>query len=286
MQNQLSTGKRISAPSDDPSAAAIAQQLNKTIEQRQAFSDNITSASNQLGEVDSTLGDLTDLVRQAQTIASANVGSDVTADQRKSAAAVVQSIYNQALEIGNKEYEGSYLFGGDRSTAPPFVEANGGVQFVGSPTTLQNQDDENSSLSFQIDGANVFGALSTRVQGTVDLSPSLTDTTRISDVKGATGEGVHLGAIVISDGTTTKSIDLSQADTIGDVVNAINNAGVGAITASVGGQGITLNSGGSADITVNEVGGGTTARELGLLTTTGGGAGVDVNGRECRADRH
>ena len=278
VQNQLSTGKRISAPSDDPSAAAIAQQLNKTIEQRQAFSDNITSASNQLGEVDSTLGDLTDLVRQAQTIASANVGSDVTADQRKSAAAVVQSIYNQALEIGNKEYEGSYLFGGDRSTAPPFVEANGGVQFVGSPTTLQNQDDENSSLSFQIDGANVFGALSTRVQGTVDLSPSLTDTTRISDVKGATGEGVHLGAIVISDGTTTKSIDLSQADTIGDVVNAINNAGVGAITASVGGQGITLNSGGSADITVNEVGGGTTARELGLLTTTGGGAGVDVNG--------
>jgi flagellar hook-associated protein 3 FlgL len=278
VQNELSTGKRVNSPSDDPSAAAIAQQLNKTLEQRQAYSDNITSANNQLSEVDSTLGDLTDLVRQAQTIASANVGSDVTADQRQSAAAVVQSIYNQALEIGNKEYEGSYLFGGDRSTAAPFVETNGGVEFVGSPTTLNNTYDENSTLSFQIDGSKVFGALSTRVQGSVDLSPSLEDTTRISDVKGATGEGVHLGAIVISDGTTSKSVDLSQCDTVGDVVNVINNAGIGAITASVNGQGITLNANGAANITVNEIAGGTTARDLGLLTTTAGGAGVDVNG--------
>src|SRR5215831_16358496 len=104
VQNQLSTGKRVNAPSDDPSAAAIAQQLQKTLEQRQAYSDNITSASNQLGEVDSTLNDLTDLVRQAQTIASANVGSDVTAAQRQSASAVVQAIYNQVLDLGNKEY--------------------------------------------------------------------------------------------------------------------------------------------------------------------------------------
>src|SRR5581483_8132295 len=120
VQNELSTGKRLNAPSDDPGAAAIAQQLHKTLEQRQGFSDNIKAANDQLGEVDSTLGDLTDLMRQAQTIASANVGSDVTADQRASASAVVQSLYNQILDLGNKQFEGVYLFGGDRSTQPPF----------------------------------------------------------------------------------------------------------------------------------------------------------------------
>jgi flagellar hook-associated protein 3 FlgL len=278
VQNELSTGKRVNVPSDDPGAAAIIQQLQKTLEQRQSFSSNIQQGSDQLGEADSTLGDLTDLLRQAQTLASANVGSDVTADQRSSASAVAQSIYSQILDIGNKQYEGVYLFGGDRSTAAPFEDDNGAVKYVGSPTVLDNQYDENSTLSFMVDGENVFGALSTRVQGTVDLSPNLETTTRLIDVKGATTDGVHLGSIALSDGTTTKTIDLSKADTVGDVVDLINNAGVGTITASVTGQGITLNAGAADNISVNEVGGGNTAADLGILTPTAGGAGVNVTG--------
>src|SRR5205814_6313054 len=161
VQNQLSTGKRLNAPSDDPGSAAIAEQLRKTLEQRQAFSDNLKAAGSQLGEVDSTLGDLGDLLKQAQTIASANVGSDVTDEQRASAAAVVQSLYDQAISIGNKELDGVYLFAGDRSTDPPFVEEGGGVKFVGSGRTLQNQYVEHTTLPFMIDGDAVFGALST-----------------------------------------------------------------------------------------------------------------------------
>jgi flagellar hook-associated protein 3 FlgL len=278
VQNQLSSGKRLNAPSDDPGASAIAQQLRKTLEQRQAYADNIKQAGDQLGEVDSTLGDLGDLLRQAQTIASANVGSDVTADQRASASAVIQALYNQMLDLGNKSFEGIYFFGGDRSTEPPFVEEGGGVKFVGSPTVLENRFDENSNLSFMVDGSEVFGALSTRVQGRVDLSPALSNATRLSDLRGASGDGVSPQSIVLSDGATSKTIDLSTADTIGDVVNLINNAAVGTISANTSGQGITLTAGAGDNISVNEAGGGTTARDLGVLTTTAAGAGVDVVG--------
>jgi flagellar hook-associated protein 3 len=284
VQNQLSTGKKINSPSDDPGDAAIVQQLQKTLEQRKGYSDNLQQANNQLSEVDSTMNDLTDLLTQAQQIASANVGSDVTADQRASAAAVVKSLYSQALTIGNKEFEGSYIFGGDRSTAAPFVENSGGVEFVGSSTTLENQYDENTVLPFMVDGNAVFGALSTRVQGTADLTPALSATTRLSDLKGATGDGVRLGSIAISNGSVTTNVDLSNCDTVQDVINAINAAGVGGITASVGADNVSLQlSGGAGDnITVNEVGGGTTASDLGLLTPTAGGAGNPVNGASVR----
>src|SRR5579884_4109458 len=79
-QNELSTGHRVNTPSDDPGDASSIMQLQKTLEQRDAYSKNLDNAQSQLSEVDSTLGDLTDLVQQAQTIASANVGSEVTAD--------------------------------------------------------------------------------------------------------------------------------------------------------------------------------------------------------------
>ena len=280
VQNELATGQRLNAPSDDPGDAAVAQQLQKLLEQRKAYAGNMKHAQNHLSEVDSSLGDLTALVQEAQTIASANVGTGVTADQRASAAAVVKSIYSQVLSLGNKQFEGVFLFAGDKSTEPPFVEDLGGVRFAGTSNLLKNTYDEAATLPFMVDGADVFGALSSRVQGTVDLSPSLALTTRISDVRGATGAGVTRGSIQVANGSTSAIVDLSNADTIGDVVRAINDAGVGSITASIApdGNSIQLSAGGGDDITVSEVGGGTTAADLGILHTSASGAGVAVDG--------
>jgi flagellar hook-associated protein 3 len=277
-QNELSTGKQIINPSDNPGSAAIVMQLNRTLSQQNTYLSNIQSAQSQLSEVDSTLGSLGTLVTQAQTIASQNVGSEVTADQRAAAATLVQTIYSQTLSLGNTQFEGSYLFGGDKSNQQPFVSVNGGIQFVGSTNVLQNSADTNALLPFQVDGASVFGALSSRVTGSVDLTPALTPATRITDLRGPTGTGVQLGTIQIGNGTTTAQVDLSHADTIQDVVNSINDAGVGNITASISGNHLVLSTTGSDNITVTEVGGGTTAASLGILQTTGGGAGASVTG--------
>jgi len=281
VQNQLTTQKRVNQPSDDPGSSAIIQQLQKTLEQRTGYADNLKAASSHLSEVDSTLGDLSGLLRQAQTIASQNVGSDRTADERNSASAIIKNIFSQVLSLGNKSFQGVYLFGGDRSTDSPFVEEGGGVKFAGSSNTLENQYDENTVLSFMVDGADVFGALSTRVQGSEDLTPSVVAATQLSDLHGATDDGVRLGTISLSDGTTSQTIDLAGADTINDIITRINNAAVGGITATISsdGSGITLNASGSDDITVNEVGGGKTASDLGILTTSGAGAGASVIGQ-------
>ena len=280
VQNELATGRKLISPSDNAGQAAIAQQLRKTLEQRQAYETNLRQATSQLSEVDSSLGDITQLLQEAQTVASANVGSDVTPEQRTSAATVIDALYRQLLNVGNHQFEGAFIFGGDRATDPPFVETGGGVKFVGSNRVLGNTFDENTVLPFMVDGAEVFGALSTRIQGTADLTPQLSNATRLSDLNGATGDGVRLGAIQISNGTVSQTIDLSGATTIADVVNTINAAGVGAIGAGVAADGVSLEiSGGPTEnITINEVGGGTTASDLGIRTVTGGGPGVAVDG--------
>jgi flagellar hook-associated protein 3 FlgL len=129
-QNQLSTGHRISQPGDDPGAAAVVMQLNRTLQQQDTYNANLKKSQSQLSEVDSTLGGLSNLLTQAQTIASQNVGSDVTASERQAAAQIVQTLYSQAISTGNTQFEGSYLFGGDKSNQAPFVSVVGGVQFV------------------------------------------------------------------------------------------------------------------------------------------------------------
>ncbi len=278
IEQQLSTGKAVNQPSDNPSAAAVIQQLQKTLDYRTQYSTNINSGKDQLNEVDSTLGDLNTLLVQAQSIASANASSTVSADARASAAEVVDSIFNQALTIANKSYEGNYLFGGDKAGTAPYSQATNGIQYDGGTSTLTNVFEENTTLSFQVDGQDVFGGNSASISTGVDISPQLAATDRLSDLGGSTGHGVSRGVLQIGNGTGTTTVDLSTADSIGDVINTINAAGIPGVTASLSQYGITLTASGGSNITVANPAGVTTAADLGIATPTGGGANVPVNG--------
>jgi flagellar hook-associated protein 3 len=270
VEQQLSTGNLWSQPSDDPGNAAITMQLQRTLTQQTTYSQNLATAQSTLGTVDNSLSSVTTLIQQAQNIASADVNSSVSDSERKADAQVVDSIFNQVLSTANTQTNGLYIFAGDKSGAAPYVQSADGVQYVGGNSVLKNTVDANTNVAFQVSGAEVFGG-SASAPSNVDLTPALTAGTRISDLRGATGNGVQLGSIQIGNGTTSATVDLSNASTVGDVVNAINAAGVGGITAAITGEGITLTAGAAENISVADVGGNKTADQLGIAGTAGVG---------------
>src|SRR5580704_23595 len=89
VEQQISTGKQFAQPSDDLGPAAITMQLQRTLTQSQTYQSNLTNAQSQLGQVDNSLATLTPLIQQAQSIASADVNSDVTPAQRSADAQIV-----------------------------------------------------------------------------------------------------------------------------------------------------------------------------------------------------
>lgn len=270
VENQISTGKQLNVTSDNPGASAVVVQLQQTLNVQQTYSGNITQATSQLGQADNTLSTLTNLLQQAQLLASQAANTGVSASERQGDAEVVQSIYNQALSLANTQFNGLYLFGGDQQSNAPYVESDGGVQFVGSSNVLLTQVNDSSSLPYQVSGTSVFGSTSQTVNGTANLAPQVTVATRLADMNGANGNGIHPGAIQIGNGTTTKIVDLTHADSVGDVINAINNAGAGNITATIAANGsLTIGTTGNDNITVTNVAGDTTASDLGIQQATG-----------------
>lgn len=276
VESEISTGDQFTQPSQNPGSASIVMSLQRSLDSQNQYLSNVQASQSQLSEVDSSLTSLNSLMTQATTIASESVGTGVSAAQRQAYASQIQTLSSQALSIANTQFEGSYIFGGAKSTQPPYVAVNGGIQFVGSNTVLENTANTDTQLAFQVSGESVFGSAG-QVAGT-DISPALTADTRISDLGGANGAGVSLGTIQISNGTVTKQVNLSNADTVQDVVNAINNASVGGITASISGNHLVLSGGASDNITVTDSGGGTTAEDLGILQTTGAGDGDSLVG--------
>lgn len=280
VESQISTGDKFTQPGQDPGDASIVMSLQRSMDSQNQYLSNVQSSQSQLSEVDSNLSSLTSIVTQATTIASQSIGTGVSAAQRQAYATQIQTLSSQALSIANTQFEGSYIFGGTKSTQQPYVSVDAGIQFVGSTTILENTANTDTQLAFQVSGQSVFGSAG-QVTGS-NISPALTASTRVSDLGGANGDGVSLGSIQISNGTTTKQVDLSNADTVQDVINSINNAGVGGITASISGNHLVLSGGGTDNITVTDIGGGTTAQDLGIRQTTGAGAGVSVVGASAQ----
>jgi flagellar hook-associated protein 3 FlgL len=283
VQQQLSTGQKLNLGSDDPGATLNIQSLKRQIAVNTTYSSNLGFASGMLAQTDSALGSLNDLITQAQSIASSQLGAGSTADERAAQAEVVASLVSRALDIGNQRYQGQAIFGGQNGVDNPFTSVGGGYKYTGTTAQQGMLTPTGGTITYTMSGDQAFGAVSAQVAGYKDLTPTVTLTTRLADVGGATGKGVTTGPIDITVGGTTTSIDLSDAATMGDVVNAIN-AGLAAAgsdaTVGLSGGGLAVTGDTTQSVSFADSTGGHAAMDLGLAGVTvaagGSAAGASV----------
>lgn len=295
-QNRIASGNKYVAPSEDPVNSTRAIELTEILERQEQVLSNIRHADSFLAVTDSAIGEVNDLLSQAYSIASEMVNTTSDRSQRLSMAELVRGIINQLVTVGNRTYEGVQLFGGQQTLGHPFTQATGGVEYRGDTGTLTAHVDYQQNPAFNLDGAELFGMLSSKVTGYVDLNPALAAETRLADLDGAAGVGVSKSYIRIATSSPAEGflVDLSNADTVGDVVDFINaaardaglNVGAGGdFNASInpGGTGINI-AVGAGTITVDEVGDGVTARDLGLTATAAPAVnGGDLNPKLTRS---
>src|ERR1035437_6745015 len=128
VEQQISSGKRLTQPSDDPAATVGIMRLNSQVAANNQYSSNLNFATGFLGVADSQLGQASTLVTQAQSLANSMVGTTATADQRTSQAQIVNSMLQQLMELANTKYQGQSVFGGQSGSQNPFVSAGGGYK--------------------------------------------------------------------------------------------------------------------------------------------------------------
>lgn len=295
VQQQLASGKRVTRYSEDAIAAAAIGSILQRLQNGQQTLNNLSSAQNNLDYLDTTIGDATDLVRDAKSIASSQIG--VTSDRatRTNQATVIDGALRSLLQLANRQTNGLYLFGGDTATTPPIVETRGGYRYVGRGSGLRAELGSASDVPITIGGDNAIGETSARLRGLVDLNPALTGTTRLSDLAGARGLGIAKNTIEFSfNGGPTATINLSGADTIGDIVTRLDSAirqyetdngvtilGPGGVSTSGGSISIDVVAGApNPQLSFSDIGSGSSAADLGLSTTpfsASSATGVDTN---------
>jgi flagellin-like hook-associated protein FlgL len=98
-----------------------------------------------------------------------------------------------------------------------------------------------------------------------DLNARMTTMTALSDLSGLT---LPLGVVRLTNGGQTRDVDLSGAQTVQDIVNAVEATAIGVrvVVAESGDRLTFVNEVSGAVMSVGEVGGGSTATDLGVRT--------------------
>ncbi len=166
LQNQVTTGLSVSAPSDNPDAMETTLDDLSSQATQQQYSSNITTALSQANSVYSVLNSLQTLTSQAQTIATEAGSGTASQTDLNSYATQVAGLIQQALQLVNTQDPSTkqYLFGGTNSGQQPYTattDANGNVTAVtyqGNSSVNQTQVSAGVSVAVEVPGSNTTGS--------------------------------------------------------------------------------------------------------------------------------
>ncbi len=269
LQEQISTGLRITLPSQDAPSALRAISFQTLLSRKEQLGSNIKNGLLFLGSTDSTLGGtegVADVLSKIKADTLGVVGTVPTDQERQAAVNLINGALESLVTLGNRQFNGRHLFSGSQTDVRPYAFEDDSVVYHGDDREVRNYSDIGVLFSSSISGQEVFGGISAAVEGQVDLNPPVSADTLLSTLRN--GRGINPdGSIQIADATSnsTAIVDLSTATTLGDVAKLIeDNAPEGTqvdVTITGNGIQIALDAG---SLVVSEVGAGTTARELGL----------------------
>jgi len=156
---QISSGKRILSPADDPVAATSILTLNQELSRTTQYNANISSATNNLSLEDTTLQSVTSLMQRLKELAiQAGSSAVLTPADYKSIAAEVDSSLSQLTNLQNtRNASGQYIFAGFQSQTQPFVSDGGGnFSYQGDEGQLRVQASTTVTVAVSDSGKSLF----------------------------------------------------------------------------------------------------------------------------------
>lgn len=171
---QMSTGKRVVNPSDDPVAASQAVVLSQAQAQNSQYTLARTFATQKVSLEESVLGQVTTAIQSAQEkIVYASNGT-LSDDDRASLATDIQGIRDQLLNLANTtDGNGRYIFAGYKTESAPFSETDG--EYIGGKESIKQQVDTSRSMVIGHTGDKIFNNITSNAVKEPDGSSSETN---------------------------------------------------------------------------------------------------------------
>jgi len=118
---QVTSGARVSRPSDDPSAAGRVLHIDRMLGRLDAMATSRNNVQLDLQLADTGIAQMEDIVSNTKALVLQMVNADKSAEDRAVAATTVQTSLATLLSLGNSQQaDGHYIFGGIADQTTPY----------------------------------------------------------------------------------------------------------------------------------------------------------------------
>ncbi|UAN44054.1 flagellar hook-associated protein FlgL [Serratia sp. JSRIV001] len=170
---QLSSGKRVLYPSDDPLAASQAVMISQSMSENSQYALARTFARQNISMEETVLRSAADGIKDMKALI-VNAGDGTISDNdRDSLATQLQGLKDQLLSQANStDGNGRFIFAGFANDKAPFVEQGGKVVYQGSSSAIEQKVDANRTMTVGHTGSSIFMSLTSNIKPEPDGSPS------------------------------------------------------------------------------------------------------------------
>lgn len=156
-QQQVSSGRRILTPADDPVAAARALDISQSDAINTQYASNRDAARHTLSLAESTLQSVTSLIQDVRTAAVGAGNGGLSNSDRRTIATELSGRLQELVGLANStDGVGNYLFSGFQSKTQPFVSTAAGIGYFGDDGQRQVQVSAARQMASSDSGADVF----------------------------------------------------------------------------------------------------------------------------------
>jgi len=117
---QLSTGRRISLPSDDPADTETAMRLRTLLREGEQYMRNVDDALAWLEATDAALNHATQVLQRARELIIYGGNGTLTDEARQALATEMNQLIHDLFAVANTKHGQRYLFAGENTLIRPF----------------------------------------------------------------------------------------------------------------------------------------------------------------------
>jgi flagellar hook-associated protein 3 FlgL len=158
---QISTGKSVNVPSDNPAAAGLLVENNDQATFNSGYLQSISAVQGQLSTASSTLSSVTSALQQAISLGVEGANGTISASDQAAIVTQLQGIQSQLVSLANTTYQGNYVFGGSITNTAPYVldaTSPSGVNYVGNGDVNEVSIGNGYKLAVNQPGTQLFSA--------------------------------------------------------------------------------------------------------------------------------
>ncbi|GBG57945.1 flagellar hook-associated protein FlgL [Sporomusaceae bacterium FL31] len=162
IQEQLSDGKILHRPSDNPVKTIRSLRFNTNLAQNEQFTQNLKDAKSWMDTTDGAMSDLSSIMTNIkELVVQASTGSNPQ-DAIQTIGKSVDNLINQIVTIGNTKLGDRYVFAGQNDKTQPFTRNGDIITYFGDSSKISMPIQPGVATptqdSVNLSGVEVFGA--------------------------------------------------------------------------------------------------------------------------------